>query len=243
MNLTIESGEGGAGEPAANEAVKPRDAATLILVDKAGDRPRFLMGRRSKGHGFMPGVFVFPGGAVEPGDIEIAPRFPLDPDAHARLHAASDLDATTLAALPLAAIRETFEETGLIFGSLRSLEHPPHNWSRFAAGSVSPRSEALVPVARAITPPGYPVRYDARFFAADAMHIADPRHELGGESDELEDLGWYDALELESLPLAQITRRILRDVESRLLEATLFDPRQKMPFYRVENGVSQRGLL
>ncbi|MER0238116.1 NUDIX hydrolase [Fulvimarina sp. MAC8] len=222
---------------------EPRHAASLILVDGRAGTPRFLMGRRSKGHGFMPGVYVFPGGGVEAGDLEIAHRFALTPDARARLQPRSGLETSVLAALPLAAIRETFEETGLLFGSSSPFEDPPQNWFSYAAAGAYPLCEALVPVGRAITPPHYPRRYDARFFAADATLLAKQSDKLGGNSDELEDLGWYDARELEGLELAQITRRILRDVESRLLAATLFDARQKMPFYHVENGISQRDLL
>ncbi len=55
-----------------------RDAATLILLDHEGDATRVLMGRRHAGHKFMPGKYVFPGGAVDPEDFAMAVSGPLD---------------------------------------------------------------------------------------------------------------------------------------------------------------------
>src|ERR671912_2486752 len=48
--------------------VRPKDAATLIIIDREGPGPKVLMGRRHAGHKFMPGKFVFPGGRIEPED-------------------------------------------------------------------------------------------------------------------------------------------------------------------------------
>ena len=68
-------------------------------------------------------------------------------------------------ALALAAIRETFEETGLAIGVP---DHgapgkpPPGAWSRFAATGVTPALDAIDFLAGAITPPGRPRRFDAR---------------------------------------------------------------------------------
>ncbi|MGE3998189.1 MAG: NUDIX hydrolase, partial [Variibacter sp.] len=45
--------------------VRPRDAATLIVLDRTGAEPKVMMGRRHDRHKFMPGKFVFPGGRVE----------------------------------------------------------------------------------------------------------------------------------------------------------------------------------
>ena len=49
--------------------LRPRDAATLIIVDASGKKPKVLMGRRHERHSFMPGKFVFPGGRVDPADV------------------------------------------------------------------------------------------------------------------------------------------------------------------------------
>lgn len=48
--------------------VRPRDAATLLVLDTSGSQPKLLMGQRHHGLKFMPGKFVFPGGRVEPKD-------------------------------------------------------------------------------------------------------------------------------------------------------------------------------
>src|SRR5580658_10075793 len=48
--------------------VKPRDSATLILIDRAEKVPKVLLGRRHERHRFLPGKFVFPGGRIEPTD-------------------------------------------------------------------------------------------------------------------------------------------------------------------------------
>src|SRR5579862_511508 len=48
--------------------VKPRDSATLILIDRAESIPKVLLGRRHQRHRFLPGKFVFPGGRIEPAD-------------------------------------------------------------------------------------------------------------------------------------------------------------------------------
>ena len=78
-------------------------------------------------------------------------------------------------ALALAAIRETFEETGLAIGvgGHGAPESPPAGaWTRFAATGVTPALDAIDFLARAITPPGRPRRFDARFLIADARFIA-----------------------------------------------------------------------
>ena len=63
--------------------VRPRDAATLILVDRSAHPPKVLLGRRHAGHKFMPGKYVFPGGRVEPLDRRMAAHAHLDPHVEA----------------------------------------------------------------------------------------------------------------------------------------------------------------
>ena len=48
--------------------LRPKDAASLIILDRRGSEPKVLMGRRHPGHAFMPGKFVFPGGRIDAGD-------------------------------------------------------------------------------------------------------------------------------------------------------------------------------
>ncbi len=92
----------------------PRDAATMILIDREGPDPKVLLGRRHAGHKFMPGKFVFPGGRIEKADVEMAAATELDAAAEAKLALRPrDAEVPASRAFPLAAIRETYEETGL----------------------------------------------------------------------------------------------------------------------------------
>ena len=94
-----------------------RDAATLILIDRAGPAPKVLLGRRHASHKFLPGRFVFPGGRVERDDARLPFATPLNPEVEARLLKRVNRPTPAKArAFALAAIRETFEETGLMIG-------------------------------------------------------------------------------------------------------------------------------
>src|SRR5437588_8603023 len=97
--------------------VRPKDAATLILVDRTGAVPKVLLGKRHMRHKFMPGRYVFPGGRVDPADRRMPVARPLDPAALAHLMKRMQRPSAGKAqAFALAAIRETFEETGLLLG-------------------------------------------------------------------------------------------------------------------------------
>src|SRR3954447_18971226 len=97
--------------------LRPKDAATLILIDRSDRVPKVLLGKRHERHKFMPGKFVFPGGGVDPSDKRMPVATALEPHAEANLmkhlQRASAAKARPFA---LAAIRETFEETGLVLG-------------------------------------------------------------------------------------------------------------------------------
>src|SRR5262245_22699235 len=127
--------------------VRPKDAATLILVDRSGPVPKVLLGKRHLRHKFMPGRYVFPGGRVDPADRLMPVARPLDP--HAEAHLMKRLQRPSVAkaqAFALAAIRETFEETGLLLG-VRSDDVgkvssgpriPSGPWSGFADANILP---------------------------------------------------------------------------------------------------------
>ena len=116
--------------------VRPKRAATLILIDRSGPAPKVLMGLRHAGHKFMPGKFVFPGGRLEPTDRLMSPMTLLASQTQSQLMAC--MHRPTLAgakAVALAAIRETFEETGLLLGTKTSApihDAPPGVWQDFA---------------------------------------------------------------------------------------------------------------
>ncbi len=222
----------------ARAPVRPADAATLILLDHSGKAPRVLMGRRHAGHKFMPGKFVFPGGRLEPSDRRMAIAGPLDELIEEKLNARARRASQHLGrALALAALRETFEETGLAIGArdCGAPENPPDGvWARFAATGVFPALDGLDFLARAITPPGRTKRFDTRFLVADAASIA--YHEEGAVHAEAElvELVWIELAKTATLDLPEITRVVLKDLTIALAGGmSRFRPR---PFYHQMRG-------
>src|SRR3954451_21263141 len=121
--------------------LKHRDAATLILVDRSGPAPKVLLGKRHAGLKFMAGKLVFPGGRMEPGDRRMPVASDLDPHAGTRLMRGVRRPSIDKArALALAAIRETFEETGLLLGKpvVTMPPVPDGPWQAFAEARILP---------------------------------------------------------------------------------------------------------
>jgi len=190
----------------ASEVLRIRDAATLILVRDPAGKPSILMGRRLKGAVFMPGKFVFPGGAVDPDDAALPLKGALGATCRARLAEAGGPPERFAAA----AIRELREETGLGFAT-------PDADAGIGPGRYGhPRPAVLTYVYRAITPPGRTRRFDARFFLADAAHLANDTDDFTGASGELSDLGWVNLHALDGLDIAPVTRAVLAFVLPRL---------------------------
>ncbi len=218
---------------------RPKDAATLIILDRAKREPKVLMGRRHEGLKFMPGLFVFPGGRIEAGDRSMVTAGALDALVERRLmERVQRPSAQRARALAMAAIRETFEETGIALGTM---EHGAPDvaadgpWSRFAAHGVYPVLENLHFIARAITPTGRPRRFDTRFFAVDADAIAHREEGVVGPDAELVELTWIDLKDVETLKMPPITRVILAELKARLDAG--FSPRLPVPFfYRAAGG-------
>ena len=165
--------------PARKPVVRPRDAASLILLRGAGDETEVLVGRRSLEARFMPGVYVFPGGAIDPPD---------------RLAWSVETGADSLSPRLLrgarAALRETWEEVGVLIGrpgeaatrepAERAIERAYRERGLVAA------IDRLIYVGRAITPSHSFRRFNTRFFLADAGAVfGEPT-----ASVELEDAGW-----------------------------------------------------
>jgi len=215
-------------------ALRPRDAATLIIVERGRGKICVLMGKRHASHKFMPGKFVFPGGAVEPGDRRMTVAGALDSVVEAKLLARTRRTSPEFArALALAAIRETFEETGLALGvtDRGAPESPPAGaWTRFAATGVFPTLEGIDFLARAITPPGRVRRFDARFFVAEATLIAHRAEGAVHPDAELVELTWIPIEEALELEIPRITRVILGDLAE--LGSTPPDRFRARPFYR-----------
>ncbi|TCR62123.1 NUDIX domain-containing protein [Bosea sp. BK604] len=218
--------------------LRPLDAATMLILDRSGSKPRVLMGKRHLGHKFMPGKFVFPGGRIDPTDRRMAATGVLSQICEDRLIARSPRSSPGKArALALAAIRETFEETGLAFGSTEfgaPESPPPGSWSEFAGQGVFPDLGALTFVARAVTPPRRPKRFDTRFFAIEHDAVAAKVEGVIGPDSELIELVWVDFDEAMQLDLPTITKAILKEVDARL-EAG-FGRHLPVPYFWEKNG-------
>lgn len=207
---------------------RAKDAATLLLVRRDGAAPRVLMGRRHRGHAFMPDKWVFPGGRVHPSDFRVPAAAELRPEVAAALQRTAP--SARGRAIAMAAIRETFEETGLLLA--RPAAAPSRSrgeWREFLARGVLPDLGCLDLVARAITPPARTRRFDARFFVADAAALVSLDPGPGsGELDELAWFAWPDAL---ALDLPSITEAVLHEVALRM-----DDPGRPIPFHRFARG-------
>jgi len=223
---------------------EPRDAATLMLIDRSGATPKVLLGRRHHGHKFMPGKFVFPGGRLEPHDAAMSTISGLHPDIGVKLNTRVAAPGPDFArALALTAIRETAEETGLLLGVRR--DQPPATpgeiWAEFAKAKVHPDLGQIHFIARAITPPRRPKRFDTRFFTADASSVAHTIEGVVGPDSELVELAWAPISEAAALDMPTITGVILEELLARV-EAGM-DHRLPVPFYYMEGGAFHRDLL
>ena len=192
-----------------------RDAASVVALRACGGGPSVLMGRRGAGAAFMPNKFVFPGGALDGDDRAVPLAGPLAAPCDRRLRAAGA--TAPPAGLAAAAIRELREETGLVLGSPG--EWPgaaPPGWRDFAAAGLLPAANRLRFVFRAITPPGPPRRFDARFFLVDARHLAGDLDDFSAASGELSDLRWIPLEETLGHDLPSITRIVLAEIAQRV---------------------------
>ena len=227
-------------------AVRPRDAATLILVRNDGASPQVLMGQRHANHKFMPNKFVFPGGRVDPSDSRVRPVEDLRGDVAKLLmdRMRGTPTPNRARALAMAAIRETFEETGLAVGRVIGApqKSKQKDWNEYFALGVSPALGALDFVARAITPPYRTRRFDTRFFIADASHIHGDPSEVKG-SGELQGLHWITTKDAQGLDLPNITRAILAEIETRLSLNSAAQRARPVPFIHFRKDQPIRDML
>jgi len=218
--------------------LRPKDAATLILVRREpGGNARVLMGRRHANMAFQPNKFVFPGGRIDPGDQRISLATDLKPHVLEKLSVGTT--ASRARGLALAAVRETFEETGILIGE-RAKKVPRTRasaWRRFFAHGILPRLDVFDLVGRAVTPPNRTRRFDARFLMADASAIAHTLEEI--DNDELLEPCWLTFEEARALDLMSVTRRMLDEVEARVIDGP--DSSRPVPFFRFVRG--QPGMV
>jgi 8-oxo-dGTP pyrophosphatase MutT (NUDIX family) len=213
--------------------LRPRPAATLIILDHAGEQTQVLMGRRHHGHKFMPGKFVFPGGRVDPADRQIAVTHALHPKVEEKLAKRRVKASPALPrALALAAVRETFEETGLVLGTrsdAAARAHPTGPWADYTAHGLTPNLAAFHFITRAITPPGRPRRFDTTFFAVDAKEIAARVEDVIHPESELTELVWLPLEEAQQLDLPHITGVVLKELKARIAAGMRYE--LPVPFY------------
>jgi 8-oxo-dGTP pyrophosphatase MutT (NUDIX family) len=199
---------------AAGPVLRPKDAAALVLVRRRGDEARVLMGERSARHAFLPGRFVFPGGRLDVADQRLAVETICGPTCVPRWPPARPRRARGASRLRRAR-------------DVRGNRHPRGEERSgrcahalgYLAAILFPRRVAEVGgarfVARAITPPGRPRRFDARFFMADASEIAVELDQSNASGELLKPV-WLTLAEARAADVLPITRCVLDEVEGRL---------------------------
>ena len=210
----------------------PRDAASLILLDRSGKVPLALLGKRGKKHAFMPDLYVFPGGRRDAADNRSALARPLRDEVMAKLLGRTQARFHDHAArgLAVAAAREMMEEAHL---SLTPAEF---------GEALRPDVSHFRFLARAITPPGQPRRFDTRFFVCFCDELGlDPG--AVRDSEELHDLRWLPINQHDSHPLPRITKVILSDLVQALDQDPSLPFGKPVPFYYFRNGRFVRELI
>ena len=172
-----------------SDKTKIRNAATVIVIRNKHDNPSVLMGQRGVNAAFMPSKFVFPGGAVDDQDLSIDLTKSLNEVCKKRL--LKENENGSWSGLVAAAIRELFEETGQIIGVEEEWSEVPSNLEEFAKTGYVPDASHMSFVFRAITPPGRPRRFDARFFLIQAEELRTNLDDFSMASDELSHLQGY----------------------------------------------------
>jgi len=207
--------------------MRPRDAATLILVRGGRKAPQVLMGRRASGHVFMASKWVFPGGRIDRADFNAASA--TEPTAEGLKRLSAEMPTRRARALCLTAVRETWEETGLMLARPAPPASVAGIWRDFRRSGALPDLAALSYVARAITPPGRTRRFDARFFMADASALLHPEPTAG--SGELDEIAWLPLDDARALDLPAITRFVMGEIAARIEH-----PGRPLPFVRMVHG-------
>jgi 8-oxo-dGTP pyrophosphatase MutT (NUDIX family) len=210
----------------AQKPLVPRDASTLVILDRSGHEPRILMGKRRADLAFMAGKYVFPGGRMDQTDKSIAVGNALRDAETAKLMQqmrGGKPSAIRAKALALAAVREA-----------------PEAWRTFVGRGFAPALAPLTFFARAITPPGRPRRFDTRFFTMDAAAISE---RLGHNDGELSGLDWLTLDEARQLDIPRITRLVLEDLTEQIVDGSLDAGTNPVPFYYSKNGSFKRDLI
>ena len=216
-----------------------RDASTIVLLRGRTSDPHVLMGQRGSNAAFMPDKFVFPGGAMESEDSDIPLATGLNSLCKSRLREETAKDLSN--SLAVAAIRELWEESGLVLGKPGNWTcTPPPDWRAFAATGHVPVAHPLQFIFRAITPPGRPRRFDTRFFLVDASNISGDLDDFSAASDELSHLQWIPLPKARDYDLPLITEVVIEKVAARTRDMS---PLEAVPFFKSNDEASLFMLL
>lgn len=214
------------------------DAATILIV---ADRPHLevLMVRRTPRATFAPSAWVFPGGRVDPLDLRYIDCTQGLTDRHASNML--EVDAGGLSWW-ITAVRETLEEAGLLLGldhgepiaaAARSMLKTDRAMflSSLEQSDLRLDLSAIFDVARFITPPGPPRRFDTRFFLTHAP----PDQSVTPDASEIVDFRWVrpsDAIAFSGdgeFPLMSVTQRMLACISRYKSASHLLDAAARRP--------------
>ena len=192
---------------------KPKDASTLIIIRKMGEKTFVLMGRRPLQSRFMPGVYVFPGGVTEKEDLQAYKFFKLKPNKKVNKKAVKSYSDSHCQSLLLTAIRETAEETGLYLAESgrnpsNTFINSDSSWNHFTQKSYVPSIQKLLFFGRAITPSRLKIRFHARFFLAFYEDFIGKIK----ANRELENLDWISLGEAKNNKIADVTEFMLNEI-------------------------------
>ncbi|WP_237154518.1 NUDIX hydrolase [Oryzibacter oryziterrae] len=214
----------------------PRDAATLLVLDRTLSGLHVLMGKRRDDLAFNPGAYVFPGGAVDPEDgLVSVVRGPTERTEQRLCDRMRGKPSRRRAkALLVAALRETVEETGYVIGPVGSsfAKAPPEVFSPFVERQVGLDLSLMTLVGRAITPVKRPRRFDARFFAlwADAAVTHAPSSPVPPDN-ELSDVRFISLEATLDMNLHHMTKAMLKALNERLDRDPKLTGELPAPFY------------
>ncbi len=234
--------------PPARRYLRPRNAATIILLDRsdsASGNVRILMGKRHRSLTFMPGALVFPGGSVDREDGSVATHEELP--AHTLKKITDNLrgrpSERAARGLGIAAIREVAEETGLLIGRKGIQKVGKPGWQTFDEKQIMPSLAGMSLLARAVTPPGPPRRFDTWFFVLDSKAIGHTPKSGFNPSGELEELGWITPEEAIGAATRDITRIIIVELLNRLKRDPNLTSDHPIPHYFTSRDRFMRNLM